>query len=141
MDQYLTFATNNPMLSMLWLAIATLLLFSFIKGKLSKVKEVNNQELTLLVNREDGVIVDIRSESEFKKGHIVGSKQLSQEKINNNTFQGLENSKDKPIIVVCTAGLTAAKAANAMAKAGFDKVSVLKGGFSAWQGANLPVTK
>ncbi|WP_371187695.1 rhodanese-like domain-containing protein [Thalassotalea maritima] len=141
MDQFITFAANNQLLTMLWLAIATMLVVSIVKSKLSKVTEINNQQLTLQVNREDGIIVDIRNDGEFKKGHIIGSKQLSMEKINNNNFQGLENSKDKPIIVVCTAGISAVKAANALSKAGFEKVSVLKGGFNAWQSASLPIAK
>ncbi|MDN3652405.1 rhodanese-like domain-containing protein [Thalassotalea ponticola] len=141
MDQFLTFIANNQLLAMLWLAIATLLVVSIIKSKLSKINEINPHELTLLVNRENGVIVDIRNDGEFKKGHIIGSKSLALDKINENNFQGLENSKDKPIIVVCTAGISAVKAANALAKAGFEKVSVLKGGFNAWQSANLPIAK
>jgi rhodanese-related sulfurtransferase len=37
--------------------------------------------------------------------------------------------------------MTASKAASNLAKAGFEQVSILKGGFAAWQGANLPVAK
>ncbi|OUS23414.1 rhodanese-like domain-containing protein [Thalassotalea sp. 42_200_T64] len=141
MDQYITFAVNNPMLSMAWLAIATMLVFITIKSKLSKIKEISTQQLTLLVNRENGVIVDIRSEADFNKGHIIGSKQHSLEKINNNDLVALEKEKANPIIVVCAAGMSASKAANALAKAGFAQVNILKGGFSAWQSASLPVAK
>ncbi len=141
MDQLMTFAANNAVLSMAWLAIATVLVFTMIKSKLSPVKPMNTQELTFSMNKEDGLVVDIRKDNEFKAGHILGSKQLSMEKVNNNDFQALEKAKDKPIIVVCAAGLTAVTAANKLSKAGFSKVSYLKGGFSAWQTANLPVAK
>ena len=141
MEQLLTFAANNQMLSMMWLAIVSMLVFITVKSKLSKVKEVNTQELTMLVNREDGVIVDIRKQQEFNKGHIIGSKNISAEKIDKNDIAALENAKSKPIIVVCTAGLSAVKAANKLTSAGFEKVFVLKGGFSAWQSASLPVAK
>ncbi len=141
MEQLITFAENNAMLSMAWLAIASMLVFITIKSKLSPVKEINTQELTLLVNREDAQVIDIRSEADFKKGHILGSKHLAVEKINNNQLQGLEKAKDKPIIVVCTAGMTALPVARKLLKAGFSQVSSLKGGFSGWQSANLPVTK
>ncbi|WNC72560.1 rhodanese-like domain-containing protein [Thalassotalea psychrophila] len=141
MEQYIEFAGNNPVLSMAWLAIVTMLLVITIKSKLSNIKEVNNQQLTLSVNRENGVIVDIRSDADFKKGHIIGSKQVSMEKITNNELASLEKEKGNPIIVVCAAGMTASKAASNLAKAGFEQVSILKGGFAAWQGANLPVAK
>lgn len=141
MEQLITFASDNAMLSMMWLAIATLLIFSILKSKFSKLKELNNQELTLQVNREKGIIVDIRAEAEFKKGHILDSKHLTMEKINNNELVSLEKFKANPIIVVCTAGMTAAKAANKLSGAGFEQVSILKGGFAAWKNANLPVAK
>lgn len=141
MEQLITFAENNAMLSMAWLAIVSMLVFITIKSKLSPVKEINTQELTLKVNREDAQVIDIRSEADFKKGHILGSKHLTVEKVNNNQLQGLENAKDKPIIVVCTAGMTALPVARKLLKAGFTQVSSLKGGFSGWQSANLPVTK
>ena len=141
MEQLITFASNNAMLSMMWLAIATLLIFSLLKSKFSKIKEVNTQELTLKINREGGIIVDIRAEAEFKKGHILDSKHVAIEKINNNELASLEKFKAKPIIVVCTAGMTAAKAASKLSGAGFEQVSILKGGFAAWTSANLPVAK
>ncbi|TLU65786.1 rhodanese-like domain-containing protein [Thalassotalea litorea] len=141
MEQYVEFLGSHPMLSMAWLAIATLLIFTSVKSRFSTVKPISTQELTLLVNREDGVVVDIRADKEFKKGHIFGSKHLTAEKINGNDLVSLEKYKDKPIIVVCAAGMTAIKAANQLGKAGFDKVSYLKGGLSAWQAANLPISK
>ena len=95
MEQLITFAENNAMLSMAWLAIVSMLVFITIKSKLSPVKEINTQELTLKVNREDAQVIDIRSEADFKKGHILGSKHLTVEKVNNNQLQGLEKAKDK----------------------------------------------
>ncbi|WP_371375804.1 rhodanese-like domain-containing protein [Thalassotalea aquiviva] len=141
MDQFITFLSNNPVLSMAWLAIVTMLIVITIKSKLSPVKEINTQELTLLMNREDGVVVDIRKDAEFKAGHILGSVHLATEKVNNNDLTTLEKYKTKPIIVVCAAGMSAVSAAQKISKAGFDRVTYLKGGFSAWQSANLPVAK
>lgn len=141
MDQLITFAENNAALSMAWLAIVSLLAFITIKSKISPVKEINTQQLTLLMNREDGLVVDIRNENDFKKGHILGSQHLTSEKINNNELQSLEKAKAKPIIVVCAAGMTAIPAARKLYKAGFTQVSTLKGGFAGWQSANLPVAK
>ncbi len=141
MEQLITFAENNAMLAMAWFAIVTLLVFITVKSKLSPIKEINPQQLTLLMNREDGLVIDIRSESDFNKGHILGAKQFSVEKINNNELTSLEKAKAKPIIVVCAAGMTALPAARKLLKAGFTQVTTLKGGFSSWQSASLPVAK
>jgi len=139
MEQYITFFSNHPMLSMAWLAIVMMIIVTTIKMKMSPIKLISPQELTLLVNREDGVLVDIRDEKEFKAKHIIDAKRLAKDKITNNDFSSLENSKDKPIIVVCNAGMSAQNVASQMLKAGFTKVNVLKGGISAWLSAGLPV--
>ena len=141
MEQLITFAGNHPTLSMLWLIIVILLIGISIKMKMSPIKALTPQELTFLVNREGGMVVDIRPEKEFKTSHILDAINLSSEKINNNDFVNLEKHKDKPIIVVCAAGMTASKVANQLLKAGYSKVSLLKGGMGAWSGAGLPVAK
>jgi rhodanese-related sulfurtransferase len=141
MEQFIAFASSHMLLSAAWLAIFTLIIFTTIKIKMSPVKQITTQELTFLVNREEGVVVDIRAEKDFKAGHIIDSKHLTLEKANKNDFASLENYKDKPIIVVCAAGMSAVKVANQLHKAGFSKSSLLKGGMNSWVSGGLPVTK
>ena len=86
-------------------------------------------------------MLDIRPVAEFKKGHILGAKQIKAEQVTKGDFTGLEKQKDKPIIVVCAMGMTCKRTANQMLKEGFEQVSVLKGGMNAWQGASLPISK
>jgi len=141
MEELITFAGNHPMLSTAWFAIVAMIVITSIKIKLSPIKQVGTQELTFLVNKDEGLVIDIRAEKEFKAGHIIDAKHLATEKANNNDFATLEKHKDKPIIVVCTAGLTASKVANQLLKAGFSQVNLLKGGMNAWTGAGLPTAK
>jgi len=141
MEQLIAFAGNHPMLSTAWVVIFVLIIAISIKIKMSPIKQISPQELTFLVNREDGLVVDIRAEKEFKAGHILDACHLSNEKVTKNDFANLEKHKDKPIIVVCAAGMTAAKASEQLLKAGFGKVSLLKGGMNAWVNAGLPVAK
>lgn len=141
MDELLTFASNNQLLSMIWVAIVILITVISIKIKLSPIKQLNPQELTLLVNREEGVVLDIRPEKEYKSSHIIDAISFSAEKLKLNDFTSLEKYKDKPIIVVCAAGMTASKVANDLYKAGYLKASLLKGGMNTWVAASLPVSK
>jgi rhodanese-related sulfurtransferase len=108
---------------------------------MSPIKQLNSQELTFIVNKEQGIVIDIRSDKEFKTSSIIDAKHLPNDKVKNNDFSSLEKYKDKPIIVVCAAGMTANKVANQLLKAGFDKVNLLKGGMNAWTTAGLPVVK
>lgn len=141
MEQLIAFATNNALLSAAWVAIVVLLIYTTIKIQLSPIKKISTQELTFLLNKEDGLVVDLRAEKEFKSGHIIDAKHLSTEKANKSDFANLENHKNTPIIVVCAAGLTSDKVANALNKSGFSKVSILKGGMNSWLSAGLPVSK
>ena len=141
MDQYIDFISNHPILSMIWIALVVMIIGSTVSSLTSKVKQVSPQQLTLLMNKEEGIVFDIRPEKDYRQSHILGAKQLSSEKVSSNDFSGLEKYKDKPIIVVCAAGLTASKTANALVKAGYSAVFILSGGMSAWLNANLPVAK
>ncbi|SEL80378.1 Rhodanese-related sulfurtransferase [Colwellia chukchiensis] len=141
MEQLITFAMSQPVLSTIWLILVVMIIAITIKIQLSPIKQLSTQQMTLLVNRESGVVVDTRSEKDFKAGHIIDALHLSNEKVSKNDFASLEKHKDKPIIVVCSAGISASKVANQLAKAGFSRVSILKGGMGAWQSAGLPVTK
>lgn len=141
MDQLITFAMSQPLLSGAWLVIVLMIIVITIKIQMSPIKQLSTQQMTFLINRESGVVVDSRSEKDFKAGHIVDAVHLGNEKVSKNDFASLEKHKDKPIIVVCSAGLSASKVASQLAKAGFTKISILKGGMSAWLSAGLPVTK
>lgn len=141
MDQVIEFAGNNIVLASVWVALVAMLIFSYVSSLTSSIKEVSTHDATLMINKEDAVVLDIRAQKEFKAGHILGARQIKPEALREKNFNTLENSKDKPIIVVCAMGNQARGTANAMSKAGFSKVSVLKGGMNAWQSASLPISK
>lgn len=138
---FIEFVKDQYLLSIVWAALVAALVYSFAAPILSKTKRVNNHEATLLINKEDAVILDIRPTKDFKAGHIIDSRQLKPEEIREGDFSRLEKHKEQPIIVVCAMGNLSSGTAAKMAKAGFNKVHVLSGGISAWQSASLPVSK
>ncbi|MGK0409998.1 MAG: rhodanese-related sulfurtransferase [Shewanella psychromarinicola] len=141
MQEYMEFFKANPMLSLAWIGLFVTLVFSVIKSSISKVKLVSHQELTLMVNKQDARVVDVRGKEEFKKGHIVDALNVTLSEIKNNQVTSLENFKTNPIILVCDSGTTSSQAAQLLTKQGFENVSNLKGGMGEWKGANLPVVK
>ncbi|MFT6193256.1 MAG: rhodanese-related sulfurtransferase [Cognaticolwellia sp.] len=141
MDQLITFAMSQSLLSTIWLFIVLMIIVMTIRIQMSPIKQLSTQQITFLVNRESGVVVDSRSEKDFKAGHIVDALHLGNDKVSKNDFSSLEKHKDNPIIIVCSAGMSAGKVASQLAKAGFTRVSLLKGGMNAWLSAGLPVTK
>ncbi|MGB0858876.1 rhodanese-like domain-containing protein [Pseudoalteromonas spongiae] len=140
MAQFVEFVTNNLILCLIWVGLLGAIVLGWFKSRFSAVKQVNPQQLTHLVNRENGLVVDIRALKDFNQGHIAGSVHLAAEKAKQGEFVGLEKSKNDPIILVCVSGMTAQSIANGLVKAGYEQVNVLSGGITAWQNANLPLT-
>ncbi|RDV26677.1 rhodanese-like domain-containing protein [Alteromonas aestuariivivens] len=141
MDQLIEFASNHVFLAGIWVALVVMLVFSFISGWTSPVKEVSTHEMTQLINKKDAVVLDTRPAKDFKTGHILGARQLGAEELRTRDFKKLEKFKAQPIIVVCAMGNSARAVAASLAKAGFSEVTILKGGMNAWQSAGLPVAK
>ena len=135
------FFKANPMLSLAWVGLFVALVVSVIKSGTSKVKNVGHQELTLMVNKQDAKVIDVRSKEEFKKGHIVDALNVTLSEIKNNQVTSLEKYKSNPIVLVCNSGMSSGQAAQQLTKQGFENVFNLKGGMGEWQGANLPVVK
>lgn len=140
MQQYVEFAGNHPILVVMWVGLLLAIIVSYVQAMFSKLQFVTPTELTLLVNREDALVLDIRSNDDFKRGHITGARNLPLAQLPSQ-IGSLEKSKDAPIIVVCQAGMSAQGAAKQLLEAGFSRVSVLTGGMGKWAEASLPVVK
>lgn len=126
MQEYIEFFQQNMILSLVWVGLLVAFIMSIVKSATSAYKEINVNQLTHLMNRENGIVVDIRAKDEFKKGHITDAVHILPSDIKAGNFGSLENQKSNPIIVVCKTGQTAQESANLLAKAGFENVSLLK---------------
>lgn len=141
MDQFIEFLGNHYMLTTAWIVLFAMLVVSWVSAATSSIKQVSTHDATMIVNKADGIIVDIRKQNEYNQGHITDAVHLTMDKITAGKFGKLENQKDTPIVVVCNAGISAKPAAVALKKAGFEKVTVLQGGMQTWLNANLPIVK
>ncbi|MDA9556741.1 rhodanese-like domain-containing protein [Vibrio sp.] len=141
MQDFMIFFQSNLVLSLVWVGLVIAIIMSVIKSANAAYKEVTVNELTQLVNRENGIVVDIRSKDEYKKGHITDSVHVMPADIKEGKLEALENQKAAPMIVVCKTGQTAQASANELAKAGFEKVYLLKNGMISWKEANLPLVR
>ena len=101
---------------------------------------VNPGEATLLINREDAIVVDVREADEFAGGHLPDARNIPGSKLAERISE-IEKYKDKPVIVCCTAGMRSAKGCGQLAKLGFTRTHSLAGGVDAWVGAGYPIKK
>lgn len=141
MQEIMQFVSRHPVLSIAWIALLVAVLFTTFKGLASKVKVITRGEATRLINKEDAVVVDLRQRDDFRKGHIAGSINLLPAEVKANNVGELEKHKTKPVIVTDGSGMQAQESANALIKAGFEQVYVLKEGIAGWSGENLPLVR
>lgn len=134
------FAGRHPLLSLALAGITVALIVNEIASLFSGVRRIGPAQLTGLINRDNALVVDLRSPGEFEKGHIAGSKNVQPSQFDPENKQ-LTAAKSLPVVLVCRAGQTAGGVAKRLRKAGFANVNVLEGGIQAWQGADLPLVK
>lgn len=101
---------------------------------------VSTLQATQLINREDALVLDVRPEAEYAKGHILGARNVPLADLAQRAGE-LERYKDKPVVVCCNTGNTSAGGVSQLRKAGFARAVNLAGGLAAWQQAGLPVSK
>ena len=96
--------------------------------------------LSSLVNKHDGIVLDIRDGKDFRAGHITDSKHIPFNDLQNRLSE-LNDYKQKPVVVVCKMGQTAGAAGKQLRAAGFEQVYKLSGGIAEWQASSLPLVK
>lgn len=140
-QQFQQFVANHTIMVLAWVALLGAVIFSFYKSATSKYKIVDNAQATQLINKEEGVVIDVRSDEEFRTGHIIESIHVLPSDLKAQKVQQIEKYKDRPVILVDTNGFSSAGLANELVKQGFNKVYVLKEGIAGWRAGSLPTVK
>ncbi len=140
MNEYIEFTNNHPLLVGSFFAILTLLIFNLFGSRFRGYTVASPADATTLINRNDAIVLDVRTDKEFKEGHIINSIHIPQSSIKDRLSE-IEKYKHKPIIVSCRTGQRSGQVCGQLKKQGFDHIYNLAGGVVAWQNANFPLTK
>ena len=135
-----TFVGNHLALSALFVIILLALVAMEFGRLLRKYKELTPAGLTLLINRENPLLVDLSARADFEKMHVPGARHVLMSQFDPE-HKDLAKAKDLPGVVMDKDGRGSDKAAQRLVKAGFSKVYTLGGGVLAWQQAQLPLAK
>lgn len=139
MQEYLSFLVRHWELAVA--AAVTLLLIAAyeIHEQIRGVVKLIPQRVVHLINREQAVVVDIRTQKAFAEGHLLNAINIPHAELAER-YKELEKYMSRPVVVVCTAGNSSLKAAQFLKRHGFEKSVSLKGGMNAWREAGLPIT-
>jgi len=108
----------------------------------SQIKECSVTELyeKISPNRLDGIIFDVREDSEYDRFHIQGATHLSKGQLEVK-IESLIPLKDQRIYLYCGSGFRSALAAQSLQKMGYTNVVSLAGGIQAWVNSNFPISQ
>jgi rhodanese-related sulfurtransferase len=140
MDRLAEFAGNNAFWVSLWFAILIMLLWNLFSDVIMGIAQLEPMDVTRRLNNDNAAIIDLRSESDFKTGHIIHSMNIPDSEISGRKKE-LDKLKSRPLILYCQTGATSTRVVRQLKMEGFEDVSSLKGGVLNWQRANLPLTR
>jgi len=89
-----------------------------------------DEALAILDNKPDALLIDVRTEAEFKSGHIEGALLLPIDQLQAKLSE-LPKDKATPLVVYCRSGNRSATAAQILLQAGYSQVYDL-GGIIDW---------
>ncbi|VAW33489.1 hypothetical protein MNBD_GAMMA01-1074 [hydrothermal vent metagenome] len=140
MSQLAEFIGNHLILSLAFIAVFFLLLTLFMNERMQAFTNINNAELTQLVNHKNAVLIDTRTEDTYKQGHIVNAINIPL--ANMATEQKtIDKLKGKTVIAYCASGMSSKSACKHLVSSGIESVHNLVGGINSWSNEKLPVVK
>jgi rhodanese-related sulfurtransferase len=139
MQRLLEYATHHLSLALFAVAAALAVLVYEIRERARSAGAIGAQDVVRLMN-QGAAVLDLRSAEDYATGHIRGARSFPAGQLT-DSLDALKRYKDKPVIVYCERGATAAAAMRTLAQQGFAHVANLRGGLSAWRAEQLPVAR
>ena len=139
-ETLMAFFGRNPMLSLALAGLTVAIAYTEVMRLFRGYKAIKPAELTQLINQGGALVVDLSAITDFEKGHVTGSRNLTPSQFDP---QGklLAGAKQSPVVLVCRTGTASAEGAKKLKKAGFEQIHWLDGGIAAWDAAGLPLVK
>lgn len=104
------------------------------------LENISIESFTKLEEDKSRVILDVRTEQEYKAGHIPGAININY--YDDNAGDRMKNlDKNSSVYVYCQAGGRAKKACDFLLESGFKKVYHIEGDMMGWEKSGLPVNK
>lgn len=135
--EILDFLIEEAFISITLLVLIALFIANIITDKYKKYTDVGVNQAVDLIDK-DTQILDVREDKERAGGHIKNDIHIPMASVKSKLS---ELDKNKKIIVYCRSGNRSSHICGTLTRAEFTSVYNLSGGFTAWQKANMPITK
>ena len=106
-----------------------------------RVKETNVADVKRRIDGgEKFLLVDVREDNEWARGHLPGAVHLSKGIIERDIEQTVPDTNSK-LVLYCGGGFCSALVAENLQKMGYTNVESMDGGWKGWVEAGLPTAK
>lgn len=137
LENIVPFISAHPILVALFVGLVAVFIYSELQRG---GKSITPQEVINLMNRDNALVIDVRSSESYRAGHITGSENITLEQIEGEIGR-LKLLEGRPIVMVCDMNNTAGLAGRKLLAAGIKPVFRLSGGLDGWRSVNLPLVK
>jgi rhodanese-related sulfurtransferase len=132
------FIVDNWMLILIAVSSGAMLAWPLIRG--TGGGSLTAQGAVQLINRERGVMIDVRDAAEYAAGHATGARNVPLDQLEQK-LPGTVKNKSVPVLLMCATGARAQRALATAKKLGYEQAQVVGGGLKSWKDANLPIEK
>jgi rhodanese-related sulfurtransferase len=105
-------------------------------------KHIKEEDIPAVKKRLDSpekpIMVDVREDSEWARGHVPGAIHLGRGVIERDIERTIPD-KTSQIVLYCGGGFRSALAADNLRKMGYSNVISMDGGWRGWTEAGLPI--
>jgi rhodanese-related sulfurtransferase len=114
---------------------------NLVRDAKKRIKEEDYREVKKKMDSgQPLILVDVREESEWSRGHIPGAVHLGKGIIERDVEKAIPD-KDAEIVLYCGGGYRSALAADNLQKMGYRNVISMDGGWRGWTESGYPVIK
>jgi rhodanese-related sulfurtransferase len=113
---------------------------ALVQDAKARVRETTVDEVKARMDRgERFLLVDVREESEWARGHLPGAIHLGKGILERDVEQRVPDP-DTEMVLYCGGGFRSALAADNLQKMGYTRVLSMDGGFRGWRERGFPLS-
>jgi len=110
----------------------------FEKEARENITTISVAEAKALLDKGGFTFLDVRTEKEFRAGHIPGAKNVPRGKLEYDIGKDIPD-KDTAVVVYCKTGGRSCLGTYTLVRMGYQNLKSMNGGWMAWTKAGYPV--
>ncbi|MHC8441797.1 MAG: rhodanese-like domain-containing protein [Candidatus Eutrophobiaceae bacterium] len=123
----------------LFVAVLSLVVWDFYSAAMRGTKSLGISEATLMLNRDEAMLIDLRPVAEFDDGHITCAHNIPTAELSQRLPK--LSAKENGLILCCSNGTESHRQAKLLGSEGYAKLFILQGGMREWLQAGLPMAR